>query len=543
MRSKWHGIGLLRAVAIAGAVVMALASQLFAQSPSSNREEYGNLAGRVYGPGGRALAGARVLLVEARRSATFNTVTDESGGFDFKGLPAGLYEVTASKEAFASPRPGGESDERSSMVRIEANSDVRGVDLKLQRGGVITGRITDESGEPVVLGTVTVIDLEGKNDARYGLRPESATTDDRGVYRLFGLSGGRYVVQANYRQTTGQQEQHVTDYYPSVGLQSEAQPVEVAAGGEVTGIDLTLRRAGGSRGSISGRITRADGKPLLQVAVWTYTAGPSATRVTTVPKQDGSYEVKGLPAGTYTVEVLSKDPMLVERTRKGAVVNGESEAEVNIAVQPGAEIAGWFEQENGSRPKRLAGLSVAVKAEDVHYQNSVAVQQDGSFRLTRLPSGSLQLSAYTMGSPYYVDRILLDATQIEEGRLSLDAGARVHGIRVILSDQGSIVRGIVQDAGGTARVAGAWVLVVPSDAPRQEFETRARSGRVDQRGQFIIEGIMPGRYFVIATRNPQSLPTEPDGLAQWVAQRQLLVATVDLKAKSQQQLQLRLITE
>ena len=74
------------------------------------------------------------------------------------------------------------------------------VDLRLTRGGVITGHVHDEDGEALPRALVTVQRYQYVGGERQ-LRPAGADqTDDRGQYRVFGLPPGDYYVSAT---TTG----------------------------------------------------------------------------------------------------------------------------------------------------------------------------------------------------------------------------------------------------------------------------------------------------------------------------------------------------
>jgi len=83
-------------------------------------------------------------------------------------------------------------------------------------------------------------------------------SDDRGVYRIFGLPAGRYLVSAGNSDNspfgqlfTGQRR--VKTYYPGVTDEPSAKPVEVTAAGEAVGIDIKLGAA--TKGFVvSGRI-------------------------------------------------------------------------------------------------------------------------------------------------------------------------------------------------------------------------------------------------------------------------------------------------
>src|SRR6185503_7780836 len=82
-------------------------------------------------------------------------------------------------------------------IILSANEDLSDIDMKLVRGAVITGRVTDAENKPVI-GESVSLQLVDENGApsRFGSsrssHDEMYQTDDRGVYRIYGLAGGRY---------------------------------------------------------------------------------------------------------------------------------------------------------------------------------------------------------------------------------------------------------------------------------------------------------------------------------------------------------------
>jgi hypothetical protein len=137
--------------------------------------------------------------------------------------------------------------------------------------------------------------------------------------------------------------------------------------------------------------------------------------------------------------------------------------------------------------------------------------------------------------------VLRNQEELPEGRLWLDAGDQLQGFRIVLSDQGATLRGTVRQAAGEIPAGGSWVRIVPVDADKRLVLGLTRSAIVDYRGQFVIEGISPGRYFVLTFRDSRSLPANPSLLDAWVVEHRNAVPILELKPKSQQELRLRLI--
>lgn len=521
-------------------LLLLLPAAALAQEQPANRAR---ISGRVSGPDDKPVGGARVSLNETTRAGlVWSTLTDEAGQFSFTQLPAGLYLVSASKVGYVARATEGEEAAEPAPLRVESGAEVVGVSLSLEKGGVITGKVGEEGGVPVVLANVEVGDVPGAQRRFRPLKVQNFTTDDRGVYRLYGLPPGRYLLKVTLYRPAGRQHEMTAFYYPGVESPREATPVEVTAGGEVKDIDVIVKpRRDAGKGTIYGRVARSDGTPLSQYPVWAYLEGARPVRVTTVPLDDGTYEFKNLPGGNYVVEVSTQEQRLVERTRANVTLSASGQAEANLTVETAASVAGWFEHEDGTRLAQSARLSITAFFDNGTQQARAAPAGNGQFTLTRLPAGPVQLRAHSADGQLYVVKILQQQVELTDGRLSIDPGAQVGGVRVVVSRQGGTLRGSVRGGDGKGVAAGAWVSIVPTDYnPGNPFGAMQHA-RADQRGEFVIPAVPPGSYFVLSSRNPRLLPGNPAMLYTFIEGRGEAVVKVQLKAKEQQQLLLRVL--
>src|SRR5215510_16546461 len=165
----------------------------------SNAQQGGTITGRVINDEGTGMPNVTVHIIRApagRRapSPRRNTevVTDKNGNFRGARLSPGLYtvDVPRVKEYVMRPLTAAESGERR-YYRVGEN-----ITITLVKGGVITGRVTNSDGQPMVgvdVSATMVRDAEGYSvrDAPEG---EPRMTDDRGIYRIFSLRPGSYIV-------------------------------------------------------------------------------------------------------------------------------------------------------------------------------------------------------------------------------------------------------------------------------------------------------------------------------------------------------------
>jgi hypothetical protein len=143
----------------------------------------------------------RVNLSAAELRGGRAVTTDDQGRFSFTALPAGRYSLSASKPGhvsvtFGQPRPG----RPGTPIQLSDGQTFR-ADLQIPRGSVITGMVLDELGEPAPQTSVRVMRVVMRNGRRSLQSSNGASTDDRGIYRAFGLLPGEYVVCATPRNS------------------------------------------------------------------------------------------------------------------------------------------------------------------------------------------------------------------------------------------------------------------------------------------------------------------------------------------------------
>lgn len=174
---------------------------------------------------GRGYMGQQQALMQ-------NALTDAAGEFEFRPLAAGTFTLTAS-------HPLNSDIKVQSSVEVQPGHSVAGVRLKLAAPAVISGRVIDEEGDPVLRANVEAVRVTRMQTGQRNPRIAGFTTDDTGSYRLFGLEPGRYRVVAS---VPGKPDS-AYPFHPSTADSSGAQVVVAAAGQEVSGIDIRMQKA------------------------------------------------------------------------------------------------------------------------------------------------------------------------------------------------------------------------------------------------------------------------------------------------------------
>ena len=265
----------LRQLICATSLLFAVSSASLAQtSPSGSISNKGVISGRVVSEDGAGLPGITVTLMSPGKLA-FNqrrtASTDEEGNFRFTELSPGAYSASTIGGRPYVPAPVyGTERTQPRLYRLGET-----ITIRMIKGGVITGRVTNALGEPLIALTLSAILV--RNSEGLPIFTQStinqAYTDDRGIYRFYGLAPGTYIVQTNsYNYVVSYQTSPYDDdrstFYPS-STRDTAGEVQVTNGGEATGIDIRYRGEAGY--AISGKV--AGGKQPVTIILMDANSG------------------------------------------------------------------------------------------------------------------------------------------------------------------------------------------------------------------------------------------------------------------------------
>jgi hypothetical protein len=412
---------------------------------------------------GKPARGVKVSLVPGPYGGVerLSARTDDEGHYEFTGLAAGRYGLVAASYVYTSAEYWQSSSKPFKLCTVLNGEKLANQDLALVRGGVITGRITDADGKPLIQEQVqiTYVDAQGKQESYPSYFNEMLFTDDRGVYRLFGLAPGRYLISAGKTGpamgSPGPFYRRV--YYPGARSSAQATPLEVKADSEITGIDLRLG-AGEQTFSVSGRVVDdATGQPVTKgyIDFWLPDASPGELRLWIRGdsiNERGEFYYPNLPPGRYGISVTA----MPVYNHYGDIVRFEITDQdvegLTIRMKRGAIISGTLALENNPDPAAIQALRVFVGATSTDPVFATRMpggyaQPDGRFQLTALPAGKVGLRVGVEGRKFAIARIERNGVEMQDS-FDLKAGEQVSGVRVVLKEAAGGLRGrIVLPAG------------------------------------------------------------------------------------------------
>jgi Carboxypeptidase regulatory-like domain len=295
-----------------GVCIVAL---LFPGSAIQAAQSSATITGRVIDAGTQApIAGARVILLPAPMARPAGpmggppaqAVTGDDGMYTFSGVPEGRYRVQVQKIGFAPPTD-------TPMLQVSAGQTLAGPDLRLTKGGAISGRVLDARGEPMTEVMVTAVRKPTGDSGRGRGAPallagQPGQTNDIGEFRISGLPAGDYYVTASPRPMIplGQSSPSpsggttlVATYYPGTSTMAGAQVITVAAGQTIGNLEFAMLSAVGY--SIAGVVLDETNKPVDGAMVMLMPTQPVGLgprgSARTLP--DGTFRINGVTPGAY----------------------------------------------------------------------------------------------------------------------------------------------------------------------------------------------------------------------------------------------------
>jgi protocatechuate 3,4-dioxygenase beta subunit len=501
------------------------------------------------------------------RSAT----TDAQGMFEFTGLPAGSYRIQASAGQYSAaylPMTYG-AKRPSTPFNFDPGTPIQLADgerfdkavVALPKGAVITGRVADDNGDPMARVQVYTMFL-----APGSTRPQrigsGGQTDDLGQFRLYGLSPGDHLVVAEVRGPTFVQPNappeteedkigFMTTYYPGTPDEGSAQRVRARVGSETPGIEI--RMATGRLFRISGMITDSQGRTSNRTSgslIRRAGSGGMSNYGFSTDEQ-GRFAMRNIPPGNYRMVVRGRaaggeTPQNEPGEMANMALTVASDLEgLMIATAPGAVITGDVVFEQGP-PQLQPGQNmptIRVNAQVADPENNMGmpgpqpatVTPDNTFTMKGM-MGEFLLRSSAPGQ--FLKRVMLGAEDITDTPREFKNGDKV---TLVMTSRASAVEGDVTDAAGKPVTDAALIIFSDDKAAWRMNSMRTRRTGVDPNGHYRAMGLMPGRYYVVATTrerlNVPSMNVDPSFFEQLVKDATTFVVGED----EQRQVDLKMV--
>ena len=491
------------------------------QTKTQKKPSMNSVSGRITIRGKSApgiVVGIRDSDFSPQPSPALRATSDQDGNYLISNIPSGNYQISPIAPAFVVFDPVWPGARAKTLLLAEGE-DVQGIDFSLARGGVITGKVTDADGRPVIEERLTIVP---EDQAKQGnqMFPQVVSgvfqTDDRGIYRIFGIPDGRYKIsvglggdafssnvrlgRALYKRT----------FYPDAADPADARAIEVTEGSEATNIDITVARSLPNFAA-SGKILDGEtGRPVvgmrfgLRRVVNNREAG--VMPIFAASNSQGEFRLENIPPGKYLVfvtpqqgnearaeavpfEVIDQDVTgLVLTTFKGVTITGTVLLDGDKSVMTKLEqlhLQVYVRSENGDSPS---------------WQES-PISSDGSFRLGGLGPGHANFSLASLdrrpSMNFKILRVEIDGVVQPRG-VEIKAGEQTTGVKIIVGYETGAIRGEVRLENGPLPPGGRVVVWIKKLG---DTEQTFRPYNLDARGHFLIEGVAAGSYELNVSAN------------------------------------------
>ncbi len=517
-----------------------------AQEPSNTAPKASSISGRVIKAGtSEPIRKAKLTLAKSNAAGDQDSeqfresVSDQNGDFRFEAVAPGTYSLYVERPGFTGDkrmlRFG--TDVRKS-VTVEPGKNISDLVIALIPSATITGRVVDQDGDPMPHVSISALRYQYQRARRTLVPVQSGETDDRGEYRIFGLSPGSYFLSASPRaEAVGvvpadsdpakktPKLRYPTTYYPGVLAQADATPLKLGPG-EESAADFSLAAVPTVKvsGKVVGLGASFQGMRAV-VSMHPVDLGSMEPQAPALIKEgQDTFTFDGVLPGEYLLNAVSAESMakLASTSTADAGIGFSSSAMsagrkvidvgttdlsgivLSLQSQKPVSLHGRVVVDSGKSPNLeqlyIAFTSINWRKKESTYDLDMTgfaqPKKDGSFEAQNVPSETVFPVIGAQGTgweDYYTKSVLVGGRDVSDTGIHASSGSAP--VEIVISADGGRLSGTVTD--GRSPLSDATVVIVPEPSRRVHSDLYL-TAKSDQKGQFTIRGIRPGAYTAYA---------------------------------------------
>ena len=475
-------------------LLCALAAGAAAQSPAQPQP---GVSGRTVDEKGQPVRKVALTLLPLGSNdlgeplAPYGTTSDNAGGFEFYGVPAGRYRLMGERAGYLKTYYGARSTwAKGSILTLRASESLTGVRVRMVEQSVISGKTIDPEGASGA--NVLLFQQRYRNGRREWVAGSSVRSDEAGEFRMNKLAPGRYRLAARGSSTgpDSAPQRDILAYYPGVADAESAEVIELRRGQTVSNLGLALLKS--PTFTVSGTVAgRSSSNSRVQMFLYSSGEGVSATAIATgeqfklssvVP---GSYVLSAMEASSGPPQLIGMQPIKVS----GSNIEG-----LAFDLSPSAGLHGTVKFA-GEAP---AGVKLRIQLTPVEGFSSYGAQADvavdGTFTIPGSLRGALRYEVQGLPAGAYIKSAVY-GDQEALGELNL---ARIGGdekLEIVVGLNAARISGIVRDEQG--KVLDGVVTLIP-DPPQPQRTPLYQRAETDEYGRFQFQGLRPGKFRLYA---------------------------------------------
>jgi protocatechuate 3,4-dioxygenase beta subunit len=512
-----------------------------AQSKDTPPPPAGRITGRVLAAdNGRPVKRARVFATAAELPGGRGMLTDDSGVFDLTELPAGRYSLSVSKSGFVALSYGQRRPlQAGTPLQLADGQQMKGIEFQLPRGSVVSGRVLDEDGDAMPGVMVRVMRYQYLQGERRLTPAGNGQTDDKGMYRVWGLMPGEYYVNAIARgggpgggqfggpggpggrggrgggaagtPNAPDQDQinYAPTYYPGVPSVAEAKPVNVGLSQEVLDISFNMQLVRVAR--ISGIVSNPDGTPVTSgnINLMSDSGGGRGNQIGMNfggrIQWDGAFTIGNVAPGRYVLRARGDDSEVPQFAAQPITVSGDDLSDVIVTLSAGATISGTVSFLPGGSPApdytQFRITAPSTDQSDFGPQSNARVDKDGHFSISGVSAGAHLIRPSNGSRTWVLKSVTVGDRDVTDVPFQVRSGENLANVTVVFTDKQGEINGTLTTENGTP-VPEFTVLAFPADSTLWRPQSRQiATARPDQTGKYRIRGLPPGDYY-LATVDP-----------------------------------------
>jgi len=540
-----------RSITFACALALLHAPAAFAAQSSSPEQVPSSIAPfRIAGTvvntiGGNPLVRARVSILDAHNPKNVQSViTAEDGRFAFT-VSQGKYALQGAKRGFITAMYDQHEDYSTAIV-TGSGFETGHLLLRLAPSALLSGRILDESGDPVRHAAVSLYRENRREGVGRILKFRNASTDDQGAYEFAQLDAGTYFIStiaspwyALHPRSSAEPDTenpptapnssidaaYPVTYYGDSTEPDDATPIPIRGGDHlqadihlspVPAIHLIFRAPDNGDHGFS--------MPMLQK--------PSFDGMDYVPSagmqqvSPGVFEITGIAPGRYSVRMAGPGGNQGQAPANEVDIANNGQELDAPSPEPGIDIKATVQVlGEATLPPHLA---VALRNRKMRVSAWQEVDAKGEIEFQNIAPGNYELLAWTRTKDFSVVRISSPAGDTLGHTLTVASGSSSK-LSLSLSGGATNVEGFAKRNGKA--FSGAMVVLVPKD-PDSNVQLFRRD-QSDQDGSFLLRNVIPGSYTVVAIENGWDLDwSRPGVIAHYAQHGQSITVTSHMQSST-----------
>jgi hypothetical protein len=442
--------------------------------------------------------------------------TDRSGRFVVPDLAEGSYRLVVTQNGYVRQEYGQRVfPGQGTLISLAAGQTFKDVTIRLIETGNAGGRIVDDNGLPAAGVTLQLLKANyNQTGQRVFQQAGTARTNDRGEYRFYWVTPGRYYIAggsaaANYTFTgfgnnnpNEPPDSYMLTYYPGATDISRATAIDIKSGGEAV-LDFVVpkQQLFTIRGKVVNPAPATPNSTLPAVTISLAFQTLNGASGAFFPQQQeydpatGTFVLRDVIPGSYVLQA-AVPPF---SARVPVEVTNSNVENLVVTVNSGVSIAGRFVSDGSNLPPANT-LQVQMRLTSNGLQNyfgtSVGSQNpaaDGSFSIPGVLQGEYRIVA-TPSQDFYIKELRYNRLDALTNPVSVCCNSDSAAIEIVISRNVGQLDGVILDD-RMQPVPGVQAVLIPDARQRTELYKTATT---DQTGHFVMRGLTPGDYKLFA---------------------------------------------